>query len=736
MSYPGKPNKYDFGTEFNWAVWTPGTKIDLVNVPWNNDYRDIVRFDSKEALNTYIDGLSSSGIFLENASYHKPNTPVLIPTPFNVASRYNYLRARNPLQPVGDDIITDYYYFITGVRYLNPGTTEISVQLDVWQTFGYDATFGNSYVERGHIGIANSKAFDSYGRDYLTVPEGIDIGGDYVMVTKRNRDVMSSIDLEEGDDDIFRYDVLVASSVDLLADPGTVQSPNLKSAKGGEAFGLDSGASYYVWQGNRSFTLWLQDMQDYPWVTQGIISATLIPSVKRYIPEFEYWKGTTARPTEVAATEYANAIRGIQYEMYRNWRNSDDILNYIPQRYRHLRKLWTSPYMGVEITTFSGSPLAIKPECWADPHGTIYERANLAPPNQRIAFHPYKYNAIPGSPTDPLRPWLPIDTSPGGDDNGDYLDYAAYMSNFPTVAIVNSGAIGYLASNAHQIAYQRRAADWSQQRALRASQASYDNTNTGIAANTLSNLISQSQMYSLNSQANQALMGQTALGLIGGAASGAASGGLTAGLPGAALGAGGGLVGGVTGAIGASINQSQMNAAVGINASSSEQQTRNQNRAAAEVRDTNKSLADWSARGDYAGAIAAINAKVQDAELIQPSVSGQMGGEALNFVNNHAFLSMRVKMIDQSAIRRIGEFWLRYGYAVHAFMKPPASLMVMSKFTYWKLSETYITGAPMPETFKQTIRGIFEKGVTVWKNPSDIGQIDIADNQPLSGVSY
>jgi len=36
--------------------------------------------------------------------------------------------------------------------------------------------------------------------------------------------------------------------------------------------------------------------------------------------------------------------------------------------------------------------------------------------------------------------------------------------------------------------------------------------------------------------------------------------------------------------------------------------------------------------------------------------------------------------------------------------------------------------------FKQAIRGIFEKGVTVWANPADIGTIDIGDNAPLEGV--
>jgi hypothetical protein len=40
-----------------------------------------------------------------------------------------------------------------------------------------------------------------------------------------------------------------------------------------------------------------------------------------------------------------------------------------------------------------------------------------------------------------------------------------------------------------------------------------------------------------------------------------------------------------------------------------------------------------------------------------------------------------------------------------------------------------------PESFKQTLRGIFEKGVTVWNNPADMGNIDIGTNTPRTGVT-
>jgi hypothetical protein len=83
----------------------------------------------------------------------------------------------------------------------------------------------------------------------------------------------------------------------------------------------------------------------------------------------------------------------------------------------------------------------------------------------------------------------------------------------------------------------------------------------------------------------------------------------------------------------------------------------------------------------------------------------------------------------------IGEYWLRYGYAINRFGKMPNDYSVMSRFTYWKLRETYITSSSCPEMFKQTIRGIFESGVTVWRNAKDIGNVDIVDNVPLNGIT-
>lgn len=745
------PLESDFGYDFNYALWTEGTRVSLVNVPWNNDYRDVVKFASRNALNTYITSIENADYVINDLAYVKPNEPIRIDLPFNKVYRFNYLKASNPAQPIpGTDTSRDFYYFITDVRYVAPNTTEIVVQLDVFQTFIYDITFGNCYIDRGHIGIANTKAFDNYGRDYLTIPEGIDLGNEYQVISKRNKAIMASkYNADENSIDHQNYNILVVSTVNLKADPGTVTAPELHTAEGGNFFGFPSGASMYVWRNNNTFQNFMKWLSDKPWVSQGIISITMIPPIQRYDPDFEF---EATEPGELfdPETDLTEAPESLlfpqKYAMFTNWRASSEILNYIPERYRHLKKFLTAPYMMIELTTFTGTPILVKPEAWTDANATVVERVMFAPPGQRVMITPFKYNALPGSSTEHLYPgWDAVSGFPfieGGDDNGEWLDMATIIANFPTAMIVNNGGLAYLASNRNAIAFQRQSAGWEQQRALRGNQVSYDQASSGMQLAENLTQISTAADLAQTMLGNQNMFAQGLSGGLGGVFGGAgqgAIGGAVAGPPGAALGAGIGAVGGgisaLTGAFSNGI-QAETNArAQAMRAAAANAQNNSSQRHTGYVRDTNKNLADWAARGDYENSIAGINAKTQDAALIQPSTSGQVGGDAFALVHNSVFFSARFKMIDRAAIAVIGEYWLRYGYAVRRFGAIPVSLMTMTKFTYWKLQETYIIGGPMPESFKQAIRGIFEKGVTVWGNPADIGNIDLANNAPIGGIT-
>ena len=715
---PANPD-YSFGQAFDYSVWPKNTTIDLCNVPWNNDYRDVVRFANQTALDTYIDSLNPLSRTINSISYLRPNEPIGINLPHNVAQQYNYVRVKNPAQPVpGQDFIKNFYYFILETKYVAANHTQLVLQLDIWSTYNFALNLGNCYVERGHVSIANSNQFDNYGRDYLTVPEGLDTGSDYIVGWEK---FDSIIDWSNSTTfpglDFPNYSVLVYSTVDLEASSGTVTAPVLVSAAGGGVQGIISGAAAYIWKEFGGFSLWLTANQDKPWMTQGIMSVTLVPDLDRYYSGIPW-------PTD--ATAPLNAIPSIVtkasdfiHTMQSDWRNST-IFDVWPTKYKKLAKFFTSPYMVIEMTTYTGTPVVIRPELWNDPDATVIEKVGLAATAQKLTVYPKGYNAYV--------------TGVSYRDVGEFLDVASQISNFPQLPAVNNSGIAFLAANKNQIAFSYQNADWSQQRALQGAQTAYDINKSQLQTNLAQTGLANANLQGQTGISNANMLNQQLPATIADTLGGGAGGGL-AGVRGAGLGAASGIIGGAANAFMAGMNADAASQSANLQTHVNTAQTAIGNRQASFANDSNLSLAQFVARGDYANEVAGINAKLQDTKMLQPTTSGQVGGDAFNISNDTFGVALKWKWIDMAHMAMIGDFWLRYGYAVNRFMQFPG-FMVMDKFTYWKLKETYITGANIPEGFKQAFRGMFEKGITVWANPADIGNIDISANNPLPGVSY
>jgi hypothetical protein len=691
---------YDFGFEFSYSSWNSETRLTLVNVPWNSDYRDIVRFSSQSQLDGWIN--RQPNLMLPNASLQKFQQDVTIDTPLNRAMKYNYLRADNGPGAVGDDKRT-YYYFINDIDFVAGNTTRLSLQLDVWQTFGYEVMFGNSYIERGHIGIANANAFNNYGRDFLTTPEGLDIGGDYRIVHIESEQIINpDAGLGDVDND---FDILVCSTLNLAADPGTVDDPSIRSATGAVFNKIPSGANFYLFKSAQNFLTFMQAFSPKPWVTQSIISITVIPSMTRYNPEYNYGANLGSGGVEFYdASNSPSELFELNNGLSGAWRAQPWIASVLGAKYAGLLKFLTFPYMMIELTAWNGSPVVLRPELWNDNDATIRESVALMPPGQRIALIPRAYNKDSAT-----------GTMSGYDDGGEHLDSAKFIDSFVQVPVVNNMAIAFLASNKNGLAFSRQNASWEQQKALMGAQAGVDVAgaqirNTGVqnaAQNT-----ADTENAALGALTNQQNSQWSAIA------------GMTNPL--SALGGGADIHNAINSG-NASIQQTQ-NMIQGRSAGAlSDIKTQ------ASIRDTNAEYARSAAKGDYQNSIAGIQARIQDAQLTQPSTSGQFGGDAFNLVNGQFGYSLRWKMLDKASLQRIGNYWLRYGYAVDMFAPIPADFQCMSKFTYWKLKETYISQGAFPEKFKQTIRGIFENGVTVWRQPEYIGHFD--DNTPMGSVT-
>lgn len=705
------------GLSFDYSVWSAGSVITMVNVPFDNTYRDIVDWKSYgHTPYAYVKSFNNlHKVEISQMTYLAQGKPIRIPTPFTKANQYNYVMVENPGRPVNNIgfegyALSVFFYFITSIDYIAPNTTQLTLQLDVWTTYYQRINFGRSYLERGHMGIAATDSFDNYGKNWLTQPEGLDMGSEHQIIRTYRRMLA---DITNND-----YSVIVTSTVNLDVENGygDANNPRVSMAYPSNAEGLPNGVEIYVCT-YKDFHQGMLGLKNYPWIAQGIGSITIVP---KDIVDFGGTKVDVGKDTGTGKwtwltnhSVYINRNYSLTDASFRN-----EFLSLLPKEYQELKKFVTSPYCIVELTTYSGNPVEFRPESIRTAGININQYAHVAPPNPSLFLTIRDYNTITES--------VIVERRAGKVTNeyGEGWDMCTGYTSLPTFSAVNNSALNALASSAHTAAAQVNNAKWQQQRAQRAATAARDVANAGIAAtqagaeNSMwgnsAMADSQSRYNSMRAtvQATQGAM--TALGGV-------------MGLNGSAAGAGIGQA--ATAGVSAMINNSQAQSTANIQnqlASGASQISQQQQRT---VRDTNYELAQFAANGDYEAAIASINGQRQDMQVIPPSVVGQTSGYVSAMVSNGLVIDARIRSVSPAAMRSIGDFWLRYGYLMNTWIKFPKTLSLMTEFTYWKMAECYLVDTTIPEGFKASVRGIFEKGVTVWRSPQRIGNTNVRNNR-------
>lgn len=705
------------GLSFDYSVWSAGSVITMVNVPFDNTYRDIVDWKSYgHTPYAYVKSFNNlHKVEISQMTYLAQGKPIRIPTPFTKANQYNYVMVENPGRPVNNIGFEGYtpsvfFYFITSIDYIAPNTTQLTLQLDVWTTYYQRINFGRSYLERGHMGIAATDSFDNYGKNWLTQPEGLDMGSEHQIIRTYRRMLA---DITNND-----YSVIVTSTVNLDVENGygDANNPRVSMADPSNAEGLPNGVEIYVCT-YKDFRQGMLGLKNYPWIAQGIGSITIVP---KDIVDFGGTKVDVGKDTGTGKwtwltnhSVYINRNYSLTDASFRN-----EFLSLLPKEYQELKKFVTSPYCIVELTTYSGNPVEFRPESIRTAGININQYAHVAPPNPSLFLTIRDYNTITES--------VIVERRAGKVTNeyGEGWDMCTGYTSLPTFSAVNNSALNALASSAHTAAAQVNNAKWQQQRAQRAATAARDVANAGIAAtqagaeNSMwgNSAMADSQSRYNNMRATvQATQGaMTALGGV-------------MGLNGSAAGAGIGQA--ATAGVSAMINNSQAQSTANIQnqlASGASQISQQQQRT---VRDTNYELAQFAANGDYEAAIASINGQRQDMQVIPPSVVGQTSGYVSAMVSNGLVIDARIRSVSPAAMRSIGDFWLRYGYLMNTWIKFPKTLSLMTEFTYWKMAECYLVDTTIPEGFKASVRGIFEKGVTVWRSPQRIGNTNVRNNR-------
>lgn len=143
---------------------SPAAEIYLCRgIPWDRHYKHVRLFGSKSAAVTYCQGLS---VYSTNSAKPIRDNRIFLPfTHEYVLEDCNYILYNNKQ-------LYDFWVlaFITNTKYTSANVTEITFEIDVFQTYFYSCTLNQCYVKRHHW----SRGADTIGAN--TLPEPVQEG--------------------------------------------------------------------------------------------------------------------------------------------------------------------------------------------------------------------------------------------------------------------------------------------------------------------------------------------------------------------------------------------------------------------------------------------------------------------------------------------------------------------------------------------------------------------------------
>ena len=160
---------------------------------------------------------------------------------------------------------------------------------------------------------------------------------------------------------------------------------------------------------------------------------------------------------------------------------------------------------------------------------------------------------------------------------------------------------------------------------------------------------------------------------------------------------------------------------------------------------TNSNVAANNANTSNANASASRNQSVDNAKRVMVNTRSNTNAAWRDLLNHAAqpvgaysgdnfrhatgLDTMTVKIVteDNGAISAAGDYMLRYGIASNKLYNQPI-LTPCKHFTYWQSADIW-TICPLAQNDQlQTIRDIFNSGVTIWNNPEEVGGDFVHDN--------
>lgn len=291
-------------------VVTPNSRIRLLKTPIELDEKNQLTFASLNAQTNYF--LSLPYLEEDDATYVRKDNVIRYPTDptgttYEDLLKYNYVMYQNTSYD------TKWFYaFITGIKYINDGMTELTIETDVMETWKFDIIYKPSFIEREHTND------DTRGSNLI--PENLETG-----------EYISQFVTDYG---LGTCHVVMAS---------TINPSDQSTMVGGKTYGgIYSGVGYYIFQSEHDLDVALQ----------RIAIAGKIDNVNSlfYCPDFITGYASASFDSngiaEVGSTQ--GTLTSISVPL-----TPSQIDGYTPKN----NKLFTYPYVGFVLSNNSGASM-------------------------------------------------------------------------------------------------------------------------------------------------------------------------------------------------------------------------------------------------------------------------------------------------------------------------------------------------------------------------------------------
>lgn len=614
---------------------------------------------------------------VEHGTYQRKTVGVInVPFLFDDIASCNYVMWQN-----ADYSDKWYYAYILSIKYVNPNTSQIIYDLDVFQTYMFDVKFNECYINRQHTRryingdkkrpVLNKEVEDlDYGSDYLTTKE-LDMYqipnvsflvcgytdddnsylGSYMNMVPLNLKyiifpvyvshedtTIPTINFVMGDKQLTRPEVALRRFSNDEKLVNSLVSAKLYPFLPGSIGGDLSGSTYTL--NSSYYELWsINGKSGILWGLHPIANMNMIPT-------YGY-----------ASDKYAGIP---QYE--------ESKLMMYPYSFGVLTTKRGDDYI-VKLEDISTSDINIMRQgsiSSAPKLGYVVCDYNVSDGAKKVPFGNMKYNQANGI-NEAIENDLPI--------IDDYTaSYLQSNSNAIKVAKTNANISLYAAQQQSSNTY------WSEQQTL-------DNKSRQVQNNFVTNMATGA----LNATAQTA--GSLGLDIVKDIGAGVAG---TASLASSAI----------------SAHNTKVQEQMSINNSS------------IIAKNTLKN-ANISATTDYENTIRSINAKVQDAECVPASAKTLGGDYIFDIIHDCDGVYFQWKTIQPYYANKLTSYFQMYGYKCNTREIP--NLRSRKSWNYIKMAECNLYGN-IPQDDLMAIRDIYLCGVTIW-HTEDIGNYSLNNDE-------